>query len=258
MSAKTVAFEQIKKLMGWCPTKNSFQNEMQEGCFSNVKLKNGNIQLSSSHEDLQEGRILKVKASLFDWWWVSRLLIITFFTLIFSLLFWTFSPEDSYLIIFSGLIMFLLPLTFFLTRPNAATVVPGEIRIKQPMRKPIVIGKEDITQISVKKNEGHSLRWLIRLFYVIAIPLDFILGIPRNLQYIKYIEASFSNYVDFSLLLGHLAVVTIILVLFYNGELLTPYQWALKVTTHSKLKLTFFTNKPEELTSFLKNERYEK
>ncbi|MBZ4037860.1 hypothetical protein K6T82_24155, partial [Flavobacterium sp. 17A] len=96
----------------------------------------------------------------------------------------------------------------------AATVMPGEIIIKQPMRKPILIEEEDITQISVKKNEGYSLRWLIRLFYVIAIPLDFILGIPRNLQYIKYIEASFSNYVDFSLLLGHLAVVTIILVLF--------------------------------------------
>ncbi|WP_292389086.1 DUF1673 family protein [Methanosarcina sp. UBA5] len=248
----------IKKLMGWCPTKNSFQNEIQEGCFSNVKLENGNIQLSSSPADLQEGRFLKVQTSLFDWWWMSRLLIVTAITLIISSLLWTFSSEDSYLIIFSGLIIFLLPLTLFLTRSNAATVMPGEIIIKQPMRKPIVVEKEDITQISVKKNEGHSLRWLIRLFYVIAIPLDFILGIPRNLQYIKYIEVSFSNYVDFSLFLGRLATVTIFLVLFYNVELLTPYQRALKVTTHSKLELTFFTDKPEELTSFLKNERDEK
>ncbi|MDW5548897.1 DUF1673 family protein [Methanosarcina sp.] len=248
----------IKKLMSWCPMKNSFQNQIQEGYFSGFEFENRSTQLSSSPADLQEGRFLKVQASLFDWWWMSRLLIVTAITLIISLLSWTFSSEDSYLIIFSGLIMFLFPLTLFLTRSNAATVMPGEIIIKQPMRKPIVIEKEDITQISVKKNEGHSLRWLIRLFYVIAIPLDFILGIPRNLQYIKYIEASFSNYVDFSLLLGHLAVVTIILVLFYNSELLTPYQWALKVTTHSKLELTFFTNKPEELTSFLKNERDEK
>ncbi len=247
----------FKKLMGWSPTKNSLQNERQEGCFSDLKLENENIQLSSP-ADLQEGRNLKVKASLFDWWWVSRLLIITFFTLIISLLLWTFSPEDPYLIIFSGLIMFLLPLTLFLTRPNAATITPGKIRIKQPTRKPIVIEKEDITQISVKKNEGHSLRWLIRLFCVIAIPLDFILGIPRNLQYIKYIEVSFSNYVDFSLFLGHLAAVTVLLVLFYNGELLTPYRWALKVTTCSNLKPWLYTNNPEELTSFLKNERDKK
>ncbi|AKB83944.1 hypothetical protein MSBR3_3366 [Methanosarcina barkeri 3] len=248
----------FKRLMRWHPTKNSLQKEKQEGYFSGFEFENGSTQLSSSHEDFQEGKTLKVQVSLFDWWWMSRLLIVTATTLIISLLLWTFSSEDSYLIIFSGLIMFLFPLTLFLTRSNAATVTPGEIIIKQPMRKPIVIEKEDITQISVKKNEGYSLRWLIRLFYVIAIPLDFILGIPRNLQYIKYIEASFSNYVDFSLLLGHLAVVTIILVLFYNSELLTPYQWALKVTTHSKLELTFFTNKPEELTSFLKNKRDEK
>jgi Protein of unknown function (DUF1673). len=126
------------------------------------------------------------------------------------------------------------------------------------MRKPIVIEKEDIMQISATKNYNHSLRWLARLFYVILIPLVFILGIPRNLQYIKYIEVSFSNYVDFSLFLGHLATVTMLLVLFYNSELLTPYQRALKFTTNSKLELTFFTNEPEELISFLKNEEIKK
>jgi len=246
----------MKKLMGWCPTKNSPQNQMQENCFLDFKLENGNIQLGSA--DLQDSRTLKVQASFFDWWWISRILIVTFFTLVISFLFWTFSPEDSYLIIFSSLIMFLLPLTLFLTRPNAATVMPGKIIIKQPMRKPIVIEKEDIMQISATKNYNHSLRWLARLFYVILIPLVFILGIPRNLQYIKYIEVSFSNYVDFSLFLGHLATVTMLLVLFYNSELLTPYQRALKFTTNSKLELTFFTNEPEELISFLKNEEIKK
>ncbi|MGA9187214.1 MAG: DUF1673 family protein [Methanosarcina sp.] len=72
----------FKKLMGWCPTKNSFQKERQEDYLSDFKLENGNIQLSSSPADLQEGRTLKVQASLFDWWWVSRVLIITFFILI--------------------------------------------------------------------------------------------------------------------------------------------------------------------------------
>jgi hypothetical protein len=189
---------------------------------------------------------------------MSRLLIVTFFTLIISLLFWTFSPEDSYLIIFSSLIMFLLPFILFLTRPNAATVMPGKIIIKQPMRKPIVIEKEEIIQISAKKNYNHSLRWLVRLFWVILMSVYFIEGIPRNLQYIEYIKESFSNYVDFSLFLGHLAVITIFLVQFYNAELLTPYQRTLKVTTHSKLELTFFTNEPEELISFIKNERDKK
>jgi hypothetical protein len=244
----------IKKLMGWCPTKNSLQNEMQEGCFSNVKLENINIQLSPASTDLQESRTLNVRVSLFDSRWITIALIITFFTIIISLLLWVYVPEDSYLIIFSGIILFLFPITLFINRPKAVTVTPGKIRIKKPMRKPIVVEKKDIMQISATKNYNHSIRWLARVFCIILIPLNFILGIPRNLQYIKYIEVSFSNYVDFSLFLGHLATVTILLVLFYNGELLTPYQWALKVTTNSKLEITFFTNEPEELTSFLKNE----
>lgn len=248
----------IEKLIGWCPTKNSLQNQMQEGCLPDIKWGNGNIQLSSSPADLQENRTLKVQASLFDWWWLSRVLIIVFSTLIASSLLWAYTPEDSYLIIFSGLVKFVLPIIFLLNRPDAVTVTPGEIRIKKPLRKPIVIEKEDIIQISTTKNYNHSLRWLSRLFCVVLIPIYFIEGMPRNSQYIEYveyIEGLLSNYVDLSLFLGHIATVTILLVAFYNAELLTPYQWALKVTTHSKLEITFFTNKPEELTSFLKNER---
>lgn len=66
--------------------------------------------------------------------------------------------------------MFLLPLTLFFNRPKAVTITPEEIRIEIPMRKPIVIKKDDIVQISTTKNYSYSLRWLIRLFYVIAIP----------------------------------------------------------------------------------------
>lgn len=238
----------FKKLMGRRPTKNSLQKEKQEGCFSDVKLENENIQLSSSPADLQEGRILKVQASLFDWWWVSRLLIITFFTLIISLFLWTFSPEDSYLIMFSGLIMFLLPLTFFLTRPNVATVIPGEIIIKQPMRKPIVIEKEDITQISVKKNEGHSLRWLIRLFYVFL----FVVTIMMDLRDLERLAPDYSKL---SIFLIKLSKITFFLVLFYNFELLVPYKQTLKVTTRSNLKLWLYIDDPEKFTGFFKKEK---
>ncbi|MCO5383158.1 MAG: DUF1673 domain-containing protein [Methanosarcina barkeri] len=240
----------FEKLMGWCPTKNSFQKERQEGCFSDFKLENGNIQLSSSPADLQEGRTLKVQASLFDWWWVSRVLITTFFILIVSLLLWIYSPEDSYLIIFSGLIMFLLPLIFLLNRPNAATVIPGKIIIKQPMRKPVVIEKEDVTQISLTKNENHSLRWLIRLFcvffFVVTIMMD-----------LKDLERLATDYSKLSIFLTKLSKITFFLVLFYNFELLVPYQRTLKVTTRSNLKLWLFTDNPEELTGFFKTEGIE-
>jgi len=50
----------IKKLMGWCPTKHSLQNQMQEGYFSEFKLENEIIELVSSPVDLKESKNFKV------------------------------------------------------------------------------------------------------------------------------------------------------------------------------------------------------
>ena len=125
MSIKATAFEQIKKLLGWCPMKDYLKKDGQEGCFPEFKLENRNIQLVPSSLGLHESGILKVRASLFDGGWVLWILIITFFTIIVSLFFWTCIPEGSYLVIFSGLIMFLMPLMLFLNHPNTASVIPG-------------------------------------------------------------------------------------------------------------------------------------
>ena len=69
------------------------------------------------------------------------------------------------------------------------------------------------------------------------------------------LERSVPDYVNLSIFLMNLAVVTLFLVLFYNFELLASYQRALKVSTHSNLKLCLYTEEPEELTKFLKNEK---
>jgi len=116
---------------------------------------------------------------------------------------------------------------------------------------PIVVEKEDIRQISVTKNRDHSLRWLIRSFYVIFLPLYLGEGIIKAL---RNLERSFPDYIVFSLFLVRLAGVAIFLALFYNFELLAPYQQTLKVTTNSNLNLQFYTEKPKELVAILKNE----
>ena len=170
MPAKIFIFEQIKKLMGWCPVKNSLRKEDN---YPNFKLENRNIQLVPSPLDMHESRILKVRVSLFDGKWVLWVLIITFFTIIVSLFFWTCVPEGSNLVIFSGLIIFLMPLMLFLNRPNTASVMPGKIIIKKPTHKLAVIKKEDIKQISVRRTGNPFICWLMRLLYVIWIPLYF-------------------------------------------------------------------------------------
>ena len=243
--------EHFKKLLGWCPMKDYLKKDRQEGCFSEFKLENRNIQLVPSPLDLHESRILKARVSLFDGRWV---LIITFFTIIVSLFFWTCIPEGSYLVIFSGLIMFLMPLMLFLNLPNTAsvTVMPGKIMIKKPMRKLVVIKKEEIKQISVRRTGNRFGCWLIRLLYIIWIPLYFKKEIMTTLYDLKM---SFPDYIELSQFLGQLALLTMFLIMFYNSELMAPYQQALKVTTNSNLRIWLYTKEPEELIAVFKNEK---
>lgn len=250
MSIKATAFEQIKKLLGWCPMKDYLKKDGQEGCFPEFKLENRNIQLVPSSLGLHESGILKVRASLFDGRWILWILIITFFTIIVSLFFWTCIPEGSYLVIFSGLIMFLMPLMLFLNHPNTASVIPGKIMIKKPMRKLVVIKKEEIKQISVKRTGNRFGCWLIRLIYVIWIPLYFKKEIMTTLYDLKML---FPDYIELSQFLRQLALLTMFFIMFYNSELVAPYQQALEVTTNSNLRIWLYTEEPEKLTTILRN-----
>lgn len=243
--------ESLRKLMGWCPMKSSLGKRAQIDCSSGFKSVNRSIQLDSSLVNPHENRIPKVQVSLFDFEALITTIFVSIISFTTSLLVWAYIPEDSFLIIFSGLVMFLMPLIFFLNRPNTAVVTSGKIIIKKPLRKPIVVEKEDIRQISVTKNRDHSLRWLIRSFYVIFLPLYLGEGIIKAL---RNLERSFPDYIVFSLFLVRLAGVAIFLALFYNFELLAPYQQTLKVTTNSNLNLQFYTEKPKELVAILKNE----
>jgi len=250
MSTKAAAFEQIKKLLGWCPMKDYLKKDGQEGCFPEFKLENRNIQLVPSSLGLHESGILKVRASLFDGRWILWILIITFFTIIVSLFFWTCIPEGSYLVIFSGLIMFLMPLMLFLNHPNTASVIPGKIMIKKPMRKLVVIKKEEIKQISVKRTGNRFGCWLIRLIYVIWIPLYFKKEIMTTLCDLKML---FPDYIELSQFLRQIALLTMFFIMFYNSELVAPYQQALEVTTNSNLRIWLYTEEPEKLTTILRN-----
>lgn len=214
-------------------------------------LRNESFQLGSSPIDLHGKRTLKARASVIDPGWILRVLVVGFFTVIVSLLIWIFSPEGSFIIIFSGLIWYLFPLIFLLNRPNDVLVMSEKISVNRPFHKPVVIGKEDVAQISVKKNQSHSLRWVFRLFYFVFIPLYIVIGTRMDF---KGLEMSTPEYIDISLLLSHFTTVAIFLVLFYNLEITAPYQQAINITTRSNLKLWFYTNEPEEIMKIFKKE----
>jgi hypothetical protein len=237
----------FRKLMGWCPKKDSRKKERQEVFFSGFKLENGS-QLVPSSTGLQDRRILKARASILSGWWVVTIIFLIFIA---SWLLWIYSPEGSFLILFSGLIMFLMPLVLLLNRPNTVAVISGKIMVKRSISKPVVIEKEDVTQISVTKNGNYSLRWLIRLCYIIIIPLLFVVMILNDL---KDLERSALDYTELHFFLTQLSTITTLLVVLYYSELITPYKQILKIATRSSLKLEFYINEPEEILRILKNE----
>jgi len=127
----------LRKLMGWCPMKDPLRKGRQEDFFSAFKSENGNLQLGSSPAGLQESRTLKARVNpVGDLWGVIIILIIGFFAVIASLLLYLYSPEGSFLIIFSGLIMFLTPLMLLLYRPNTVALISGKITIKVALAHP--------------------------------------------------------------------------------------------------------------------------
>ncbi|HIH94210.1 TPA: DUF1673 family protein [Methanosarcina acetivorans] len=240
--------ESIRKMMGWCPMKNSLGKRKQENNYPDFKFENGIVELGSSPADLQGNRIFKVHVNLFPEWWA---VIIILFALIISLLLWTYSPESSFLIILSEIILY-LPLIVLLLfhHPSTVTVMPEKIIVKRLIRKPVVIEKKDIIQISVTRNENRSLRWPMRLVFLVTLPIILLRTVERIVRDLQ-LEAAASASAKLSLFLSQSLTVTYLLVFFYYFEIRAPYQQILKMTTYSNLKLWIYTEKPEELTKLL-------
>ncbi|WP_390175967.1 DUF1673 family protein [Methanosarcina siciliae] len=230
------------------PDEKSLWKRKQEDNYPDFKLENRIVELGSSPVNLQESRIFKAQVNLFPDWWA---LIILVFALIISLLLWTYSPESSFLIILSKLVLYLSLIVLLLSHhPSTVAVMPEKIIVKRPIRKPVVIEKKDIIQISVTRNENRSLRWPTRLVFLVTLPIILLRTVERIVRDLQ-LEAAASASAKLSLFLSQSLTVTYLLVFFYYFELRAPYQQTLKVTTYSNLKLWIYTEKPEELTKLL-------
>ena len=141
--------------------------------------------------------------------------------------------------------------------------MPEKIIVKRPIRKPVVIEKKDIRQMSVTRNENHHLRWPMRLVFLITLPIILLRTVERIVRDLQLEDAApasakLSLFLLQSLTATYLLDIssrhifsTYLLVFFYDFELKAPYQQTLKVTTYSNLKLWMYTEKPEGFTKLL-------
>jgi len=215
------------------PMKYSLQKGSKGDFLSGFKLKNENLQLIPPLTSLPKSKVLKARVRLFPDCLDTLSIAISFYIL------FVYGSLSVYLF----LIFFLL----FFDRPSNVVVMPGKVTINRPMRRPVVILIEDIMQISGKKNNNYSLRWIFRLIYMGVLLSDLI---------------NYWNIMTFHYLVQALLPLSFLILI---SESWVPYKCDLKIITsrsvlrlwplsNLKLRIYIYTKKQEGAVRILKEE----
>ncbi len=248
--------EYFRKLMGWCPMKDSLRKERQEDSYSRFDLKDGNLQLMPSSASPQEGRVLKAQV-VYKGLGIAKILFSMLVALlppiVIPLFGFGFSPSptgpDHNVLIFDPslslildiyltLILYLTLLTLIFYNRNTVMLTPEKIVIRRHLFKSLVLQKEDVAQISVSKNKGYTYRWPLRFLFLAAL----IFTLPQTIENITRglsMETTPLSYKLIGVLVSFWSIAFAV-VIYYIFELVAPYQQVLKITTRSNLNLELY------------------
>lgn len=126
---------------------------------------------------------------------------------------------------------------------------PDTITVRWPLSKPVIIVKEAITAIEVRKNIHHSHRWLSRsaimIFFVGVIPTILFSG---QSQYISRVisRVSYTVFVVY-----YLAVTMFFGLLFYHGYIRSRYTQMLAISTNNKKIVGLYVDDPGRMSEML-------
>jgi ABC-type antimicrobial peptide transport system permease subunit len=250
---KKVVLEQIKKLMGWCPMKDSLRNEGQVELFYGHNSENRS-KFETLSAEFQERNPPKVKV-LYKGYGIPK---IVFSMIVAELIVYIFKLYTGSFIFdtFLPLILYITLLALILYNRTTAVLTPEMIVVQRCLFKSLILRKEDITQIKASKNKGHSYRLPLRLLLLAVL----ITTLPQTIERITrslYTETTPLSYKLIGVLVDLWMVAYILVIYYYVFELAAPYQQVITITTRANLNLEFYTDEPEEIMGILKNEKYE-
>jgi len=228
----------FRKLMGWCPMKAGDWGEKPEKRLQDYSNVNQSLQKIPCR---QEKKILKIP---FSFVWDTGPAKILIPVLICSFVLLIYSPDGSFISLIAVIMLYLAVLLLVLRHRTALEITPDQVILLRPLFRPLMIRKKDIVKCSEKKNENHSLRWAIRLLTPAAVLFQALELGARTLQ---KLEESAPLPAKLSLFLLRLWPIALLLVLYYNVEVMAPYPNSLEIITRSKQKLRFYSRNPEEL-----------
>lgn len=126
---------------------------------------------------------------------------------------------------------------------------PEAITIRRPLLGSVIIAKDTITTIEVRKNIHHSHRWLMlggTAFLFISVIFSILFS--GDSQYISRLisHVSYTIFVMF-----YLAISVFFGLLFYHGYIRSRYTQVLAIRTNNKKIVGLFVDDPEKMYDVL-------
>ncbi len=126
---------------------------------------------------------------------------------------------------------------------------PNAITVRLPLFWPVLIPKDAITTLDVRKNIHHSHRWLFRgatvLFFISIVPSILFSG---HSQYVSRMISRVSFTIFF---VYYLAVIVFFALVFYHGYIRSRYSHVLAIYTKSNKIIGLYVDDPEEMSDKL-------
>lgn len=129
-------------------------------------------------------------------------------------------------------------------RKATVRFTPGAITVRRLLFLPVIIPKDTITAIEVRKNFHHTHRWLFRgaMVIVLVSVIPFILSSGQS----QYISGLISR-ISFTVFIGYqLAIVVFVGLMFYHEYIRSGYSHILAICTNNKKIIGLYVDDPEK------------
>lgn len=126
---------------------------------------------------------------------------------------------------------------------------PDTLTIRRHLFKPVIISKDAITTVEIRKNVHHSRRWFFRgamvIFLITIIPSILFSG---QSQYISRLisRVSYTVFVVY-----YLAIIVFFVLLFYHAYIRSRYSQIVAIHTNSKKIVGLYGNDPGKMYEML-------
>ncbi|MCD4843546.1 MAG: hypothetical protein K8R25_03565 [Methanosarcinales archaeon] len=152
--------------------------------------------------------------------------------------------SHTYLTSIIGFSIIFIGYAIYLLQSHTVVNFTGDtVIIHKPLRKPIIINKEEIKNTEIKKNESYTFRWIFRIIFIVLL----IYMVINTINEIHLCEQQSYPFIEmlFSIVSINLAFI-LVLILIIGSEIRSPYPTALKLVMGSHRYIILCVDDPDK------------